>query len=46
MKPRESIRECSRGSRDSEPVLAKRPDPEERIGEVSCNKEDLLLQRL
>ena len=46
LKLRRSREECSRGSKDREPMLAKRPNPEERIGEVSCNKEDMLLQRL
>ena len=46
LKPRRSREECSRGSEDRELVLTKRPNLEERIGEVSCNKEELLVQRL
>jgi len=31
---------------DREPMLSKRPSPEEILGEVSGSREDLLLQRL
>lgn len=40
VKPRESRRECSEGSSRRGLVLAKSPDPEERIVEVSGSKRD------
>ena len=46
MKPEGVERNAQEVLEDRELVLAKRPNPKKRIGEVSCNKEDLLLQRL
>ena len=37
MKPREQ-RECSRGSKERGPVLAKSQSSGEKLGEVSCSK--------
>ena len=47
MKPRQRTEgSAQKVPAEGEPVLAKRPDPEEGIGEVNCNKENLLFQRL